>query len=296
MSAMPKKIQEDATVVALQTVALQTCRMRLHAPATAALARPGQFAMVQVRDGFDPLLRRPLSFHAIDAEAGTVDLLFRIVGRGTWRLAKARPDTRIGILGPLGNGFSPPPPDGRPAVLVAGGIGIAPLYELIRRLACDREFTPAEARMHLFYGARTAAEFIPSELLDFPGLTVHRATDDGTSGHHGTVTRLLEAFTAGEGLRPSALYACGPLAMQYHVARWALANDVPSQLSLESLMACGIGACLGCALPARDPDDPDSAADRYVHVCKDGPIFPAGSIQWNRIQSHRANPPIFPYD
>lgn len=294
------KIQEDATVIDLNPVALQTWRMKLRAPGIAALARPGQFVMLQVRDGFDPLLRRPFSFHGIDAEAGTIDILFRVVGRGTWRLAKSLPGARLGLIGPLGNGFLPPPPNGRPVVLIAGGIGIAPLHELLRHLATGAGPAPEAGSgpggMHLFHGARTAAEFLPPEFLDFPGLSVHRSTDDGSLGTHGTITRLFEAFAATEGLLPSIIYACGPLAMQVHVARWALANDVPSQLSLESLMACGIGACLGCALPARDPDAPDSTADRYVHVCKDGPIFPAGSIQWNKIQSHRASPPIFPYD
>ena len=283
------KIQENATIIDLKTVALQTCRMKLWAPGIAALARPGQFVMLQVRDGFDPLLRRPLSFHSIDPAAGTIDLLFRVVGRGTWQLSKNQPQTRLGLIGPLGNGFDAPPRDDRPAALIAGGIGIAPLFALLRQLSNG-------AAMHLFYGARTGTEFLPAESLDFPGLTVHRSTDDGSFGHHGTITHLFQATAADEGWKPSVIYACGPLAMQYHVARWALEHDVPAQLSLESLMACGIGACLGCALPARDPEAPDSTADRYVHVCKDGPIFPAGSIQWNKIQTHRPHPPIFPYD
>ena len=89
------------------------------------------------------------------------------------------------------------------------------------------------------------------------------------------------------------LYGCGPLAMQYHVAQWALRHQVPAQLSLESLMACGLGACLGCALPAVAPGDPEPRADHYLHVCKDGPIFTPGSIQWQKIQQHQAPPQTF---
>ena len=145
--------------------------------------------------------------------------------------------------------------------------------------------------MHLFYGARTASELLPEAVVREFGVPVHFATDDGSYGYSGRITRLFEEFLAESRFRPAALYSCGPLAMQYHVAKWALANGVPAQLSLESLMACGIGACLGCALPAEDPEYPDS--ERFVHVCQNGPVFSAGSIKWNKILTQQTPPPTY---
>jgi dihydroorotate dehydrogenase electron transfer subunit len=262
--------------------------MRLELPD----ARAGQFAMLQVRDGQDPLLRRPFSFHRIDPDEETIEILFRVVGRGTWLLTRCTPGSRLNLIGPLGNSFDPPPVGSGPAVLIAGGIGIAPLFELMVRLGSACESGPKGA-LRLFYGARTAAELLPPGFFEGLGATIHWSTDDGSFGHEGCVTELFQNVMEQEGLRPGAVYSCGPLAMQVHVARWALACGAPTQLSLESLMACGVGACLGCALPAPAPDNP--ASDHYVHVCKDGPIFTAGSIQWHKIQAQRATPPIFLY-
>jgi dihydroorotate dehydrogenase electron transfer subunit len=173
---------------------------------------------------------------------------------------------------------------------IAGGIGIAPLLELISQVVSERGAKGTE-ELHLFYGARTASELLPEEFLRYLGVQVHFATDDGSFGYNGRITRMFEEFCAAEDFRPFEIYSCGPLAMQYHLAIWAMANDVLAQLSMESLMACGIGACLGCALPASTPDDPES--DRYVHVCEDGPIFSAGSIKWNKISAQQTVPPAW---
>ena len=131
-------------------------------------------------------------------------------------------------------------------------------------------------------------------LLDIRGLKTHFATDDGSSGYKGRITQMFEEFMAEGDFRPLELYSCGPLAMQYQMASWALSNDTLAQLSMESLMACGIGACLGCALPAATPDDPES--ERFVHVCEDGPIFSAGSIKWNKIMVQQTPPPTWPFN
>ncbi len=290
---MPK-IQEHAVIVDHREVAERTYLMRLKSPGIAREASPGQFVMARVAKGLDPLLRRPLSFHRIFAESGTIELLYRIVGKGTLCLSKCLPGSGIDLVGPLGNGFTlPDRRDLSPVAFVAGGIGIAPLCELIVRLALTGAAAKPD-RIHLFYGARTAAELLPAEYFERWGIRVHSSTDDGSFGYHGYVTRLIEEFSVAEDFRPGAIYACGPLDMQFHVAKWALAQNIPAELSLESLMACGIGACLGCALPSAHPGDP--AADHYVHVCKDGPIFSPGAIQWQKMQTHRLPPPIFPCD
>lgn len=286
------KLIEDAWVIDQQKIAHQTYRLRLQSPQISKLARAGQFMMLQVRDGLDPLLRRPFSFHRIHPEDGTFEILYRVVGQGTWRLSQTPPGAGLNVLGPLGNGFDPQPLAGRQVVIVAGGIGVAPLFELMRRLASSA--APGETEnIHLFYGARTASELLPPSAFEELGVTVHWSTDDGTFGYEGYVTRLFQEVAGREGIQPAVIYSCGPLVVQYHMAQWASARNVPAQLSLESLMACGVGACLGCALPAPHPTD--STADHYVHVCKEGPIFAAGSIQWHKIRTHQTHPPIFLY-
>lgn len=284
------KYQEEAQVLEQRQAAEGTFRLRLRCERLAAAAHAGQFLMLQVRNGNEPLLKRPFSFHRILPQEGSVEILYRVTGQGTWWLSQCLPGTHLNAVGPLGNGFSLPDHGQRVVVLLAGGIGIAPFHELLVQLTANRQ---ASHELHLFYGTRTAAEMIPREPYEKMGITVHCSTDDGTFGHKGVITQPF-AFLTGTGrLCPSLLYACGPLIMQYHAAQWALAANVPAQLSLESLMACGIGACLGCALPAPHPHDPDG--DNYVHVCKDGPIFQAGSIAWSRLQRQPTTPRTFLY-
>ena len=287
------KIVEEARIVEQQRVLGQIFRLRLHAPEIAGAARPGRFVMVRVREGNDPLLRRPFSLSRIYPQRGEVEILYRVVGRGTWLMSALLPGSSVSLVGPLGNGFELPEKSSYPLAFIAGGIGIAPLLELIDRVISNRGENGAKD-LRLFYGARTANELLPVDLLRIPGLRVHLATDDGSLGYKGRITRMFEEVLAEGVFRPSLIYSCGPLAMQYNVAGWALANDTPAQLSLESLMACGIGACLGCALPAQTPEDPD--AERFVHVCVDGPIFSAGSIKWNKILAQQTVPPTWAFN
>lgn len=283
------KIQEEAWIVEHETLARHTYRLTLQSPEIAARARAGQFVMLRVRDGLDPLLRRPFSFHKIIPEQGVIEILYRIAGRGTGKLSQTPVGTPLDLIGPLGNAFEQPPPNSALVVLVAGGIGIAPFFALLKNLSASLSNTP----LHLFYGARTGSELLPPQMFDDLKVTVHWSTDDGTLGYCGRITDLFQEFMESGLPRPEMVYSCGPLAMQYHVARWALNQGVAAQLSLESLMACGVGACLGCALPAIRPDDP--TADHYLHVCKDGPIFSPGSIQWQKIQMYRTPPQTFLY-
>jgi dihydroorotate dehydrogenase electron transfer subunit len=286
------KLQETALVIEHEQVAQLTHRLKLQAPGISRSACAGQFAMIQVRQGFDPLLRRPLSFHRILPAEGCIELLYRVVGRGTWWLSQAKPGTAVSILGPLGNGFTPDESAGYPVALIAGGIGIAPLFQLLLNLVADSPENRRE-NIHLFYGARTAAELLPEDSFDLLGIPVHVSTDDGSRGFHGRVTQLFASIVEGGPMQPRRVFACGPLAMQVQVAKWVVAHGTASQLSLEALMACGVGACLGCALPAVRSND--SGPNQFVHVCKDGPIFQAGSIEWTKIQPHPMPTPTFLY-
>ncbi|MFZ2447204.1 MAG: dihydroorotate dehydrogenase electron transfer subunit [Syntrophobacteraceae bacterium] len=285
-----EKTQEKARIICREQVADQIFHLRLESPLISGRARAGQFVMLKVRDGTDPLLRRPFSFYRIHPGEGEIEVLYRVTGRGTLVLSRLAPGDHVSLIGPLGNGFELPLDKSLPLAFIAGGIGIAPLRELIAQVLSGRD---ASQVVNLFYGARTASEILPGQIVREFGVPVHFATDDGSLGYKGRVTRLFEDFTTpgGEGFHPVEVYSCGPLAMQYHVAKWALANDVLAQLSLESLMACGIGACLGCALPASGPESAQSP--RFVHVCEDGPIFSAGSIQWNQILVQQAPRPTY---
>ncbi|SPJ14011.1 Dihydroorotate oxidase B, electron transfer subunit [Syntrophobacter sp. SbD2] len=282
------KIIEEARIVNQERISGQIFRLRLHSPRIAGAARCGQFVMIRLGEGTDPLLRRPFSFSRIYPEDGDFEILYRVIGRGTRLMSRLEPGSASSLIGPLGNGFELPIDRTHPLAFIAGGIGIAPLLELIAQVMSDRGAKGAE-KLHLFYGARTAIELLPEDFLRGWGIRVHFATDDGSFGYRGRITKMFEECMAAEDFRPFELYSCGPLAMQYHVAAWALSNDTLAQLSMESIMACGIGACVGCALPAATPGDPESEA--FVHVCEDGPIFSAGSIKWNKILVQQTPPP-----
>jgi dihydroorotate dehydrogenase electron transfer subunit len=282
------KIIENARIVYQEKIAGQIFRLRLHSPEIAGAARCGQFAMIRVREGTDPLLRRPFSFSRIYPEDGDFEILYRVVGRGTWLMSRLTPGSGVSIIGPLGNGFELPLDRTIPLAFIAGGIGIAPLLELMAQVLSGRG-PRSTGNLHLFYGARTASELLPEDFLGDQGVQVRTATDDGSFGYKGYVTKMFEEFTMEGAFHPLEIYSCGPLTMQYHVAQWALSHDTLAQLSMESLMACGIGACLGCALPASIPGGPES--ESFVHVCEDGPIFLAGSIKWNKISAQQTEPP-----
>ena len=274
------KIVEEARVIGQERISEQIFRLRLYSPKIAGAAHCGQFVMVRVRDGIDPLLRRPFSFSRIYPETGEFELLYRVVGRGTWLMSQLADGGTASIIGPLGNGFELPIETSSSLVFIAGGIGIAPLLELMEQVIAER-VEKERKDLRLFYGARTKQELLPEEYVSLPGIEVHFATEDGSSGYCGRVTRLFEESMSQGDCKPVEIYSCGPLAMQHKVAGWAIANDTLAQLSMESLMACGVGACLGCALPAATPGEPDS--ESFVHVCEDGPIFMAGSIKWSKI-------------
>jgi len=237
---------------------------------------PGQFVAVRARENAtDPLLRIPLGVHAIRKKG--IRLLYKVVGSGTKLLMSKRKGERINILGPLGNGFDLTPvfreKDSR-AVIVAGGHGIAPLYELARVV------TRGKKKVDFFIGAGTKKHVVCSKELRKLGAKVHVATEDGSMGHKGYVTDLLKKHlkqvkrygTRVQGYRSRAtIYACGPRPMLAALAKNAKRSGVPAQVSLDAYMACGIGACLGCVV---------RTVDGYRRVCKDGPVFDAREIVW----------------
>jgi len=228
----------------------------LEAPLLARSARPGQFVHVRVGSTADPLLRRPFSIHRVDREKGLVRLLVREKGRGTRLLTG---ETHLDLLGPLGHGFTLPDRECSVAV-VSGGMGAAPLVFLLDELTgCDvRVFAGAQTRSFLAALPSLAAAF-----------SCYPATDDGSLGYHGPVTDLFRA--AAENRRPDLTYACGPEGMLRALAGILRDLDLPGQFSLEAHLACGVGACQGCAVRTKDG---------YRLVCSDGPVFAAGEVAW----------------
>jgi dihydroorotate dehydrogenase electron transfer subunit len=194
------------------------------------------------------------------AGGGRAELLVKAVGRGTRLLQRTRPGERLSILGPLGRPF--PTPEPRRHVLVAGGVGLAPL------LMWAEEAAEAGMAAHasLCYGARTAAELVLLDEIRRTGVELILATEDGTAGGRGRVTEVLPLDE-----RPRVL-ACGPTPMLQALHAIALRQSLECYLSVEAEMGCGVRVCLGCALPGREQP--------YIYVCSDGPVFRAEEIGW----------------
>jgi len=260
-------IEASTEVVFNKRVARNTFFMGFRSDPMAKEAEPGQFVMVQVNSGIDPLLRRPFSICGVNGDVLLV--LYRVVGRGTSILSEKKPGDRLRVLGPLGKGFTPPEEAVQP-ILVAGGMGIAPLIFLsLKIVRKDQQFLAG-------YGV--SSEVVPLDQLGIVGLSPAIATEDGSLGHHGRVTKLLESVVSTAKKTPIIIFTCGPLPMLKAVSRMALSQNIPCQVSLESNMACGLGACQGCAVKKAQ-----GLAKPYAHVCQDGPVFDAETLDWEVI-------------
>jgi dihydroorotate dehydrogenase electron transfer subunit len=253
-------------IVSNERLTDDTWLMALRSPEIANAARPGQFVMVRIGSGVDPFLRRPFSISGV--EQGCFMLLYRVVGKATVLMTGLKDGERLWVLGPLGKGFAAPEKHIR-RIAVGGGIGIAPLVFLCRFFK--------ETDVTLLTGFRSAKDVLPAHRMVGINSDLLVATDDGTKGHHGPVTDLLEEFIQ---KNPSkvAIYACGPKPMLRKVAERALALRIHCQVSLEAHMACGLGACQGCAVKGSA-----RSGGTYFHVCKEGPVFEAEEIDWEMI-------------
>ena len=246
----------------------------------------GQFVMLETTGTLEPYLRRAFSVADVSnggsAPSGPsgslrIELLAKIVGRGTRAMSELRSGERRALLGPLGRGFTLPDPAGAPVALVAGGVGSAPL------LLLGRQLLARGVRFDFYYGGRSAIDLARADdfaaLADESGGAFFAATEDGTRGHRGRVTEALrdsiQSAIRGAGEAPRAyreLFACGPMPMLGALARLASEHALPAQAALETEMGCGFGACLGCAVP--------HVSDRFALCCKDGPVFRLDEVRW----------------
>lgn len=262
-------LQFEASVLWNKAVAEDTYHLGLSAPAEFGRARPGQFVMLQVERASGALLRRPFSIHQVVRADGGVsgfELLYKVVGKGTRALRGYGPGDGLSVLGPLGTSFAANRPWKR-VFLVAGGIGVAPMPFLAARLL--ENGLPPEC-CHAFVGGRSQNDLLCRDALEALGVPLTLTTDDGSAGDQCLITHPVEnALEAGA---PDAVFACGPMPMLTCLAGILETRSIFTQVSVESMMACGMGACLGCALPDKDKDAP------YRHVCIDGPVFDLGQI------------------
>ncbi len=262
-------MQAEAIVRKLEKVAEDIIYLKLEEKSIAQLALPGQFLHIRIGRGVAPLLRRPFSIAGASPEEKAFSILFRVSGEGTRLMSGLRPGDRMDCLGPLGRGFHTAPLKGA-ALMVAGGIGIAPLLFLAQHLL------GAGHKLVFFYGAPSAGEMVCLERFLFNGAETWLATEDGSAGRRGTVVDLLEGFFL-EGRISGSVFACGPRpmlkALQEKNEQWKM----PLKFSLEERMACGVGACQGCVV-ASSPDFMGWGARQYHRVCLEGPVFDAGEV------------------
>ena len=232
--------------------------LKMSAPGISTMVRPGQFLNIRTSDTYIPLLRRPFSVYHRDGE--DLSIIFNIVGAGTRILAAMGEGTELDVIGPLGNAFGVAD-DFDEALLVAGGLGVAPLPVLTEALR-ERGKTVAT-----FLGARTAPQIVTTHLEN-----VSVATDDGSAGLRGTVVDLLGSWLGPATDRRRKIFSCGPTPMLRALSAFAAERGIPCEISLESPMACGIGICQGCPVEVRN------GPRKYALVCKDGTVFDSANV------------------
>lgn len=249
-------VKERAIIVSQQCIGTDVYDMVLSFPKGAKEARPGQFIAMYCEDG-TKLLPRPISICGIDAEAGTLRVVYRIAGEGTRLFSQMKAGDSLEVMGPLGNGFTM---KDKKAIIVGGGIGIPPMLELTKQLDCEKT---------VVLGYRDEL-FLKEEFEACANVAV--ATEDGSTGTKGTVIDAIEAAqVSGE-----IIYACGPMPMLKALAEYADAHGMEAQISLEERMACGIGACLGCICKTKEKDHHTNVNN--TRICKDGPVFDAKEV------------------
>lgn len=297
-------VDVDATIVANRRLSSDYSVLTLAAPEIGAHARPGQFVMVKAARSTDPLLRRPFSvFEVVRGAGGRIEglsILNKRAGRSTSLLYDLAPGDRVSCLGPLGRPFSVAAPLSR-ALMVAGGVGLAPFATLAQALV------GAGVATTLFYGARTSDELFYVDFFERLGVAVVLATEDGSRGAKGRVTVPLEAALGALGAAPdegrggtevpprepsrssaaavssapaassaALVYACGPEPMLAAVARLAARHGQRCEVSVERVMGCGLGGCYSCVVPVRHAE-----GARLVRSCVSGPVFDGAALVWD---------------
>lgn len=256
---------ENVEVLENARIAAGIGLLTLHAPRTARSVRPGQFVHLRIAQGTDFILRRPFSVHRAAGER--IKILYQVLGRGTIALAESAQGARMDLLGPLGSGWRIPA-GLRHALLVGGGLGAAPLGMLAEELAA------AGVAVTVALGAPSHERLLALDLFDRTARRVEVATDDGSAGAHGFVTLVTERLLESDAY--DAVYVCGPERMSQIVVAQSAIRGIPCQVSLERLMACGIGACLSCVCSTKGGRE---------RACVDGPVFDGEEVLWDESET-----------
>ena len=246
------KLKMTAKVVSQETLATDVYSLVLEAPEIASQAIAGQFVSVYTHDG-SKMLPRPISLCGIDREAGTLRLVYRVVGFGTKEFSQLKAGDTVDILGPLGNGFMK---SDKKAILIGGGIGIPPMLQLAKELDCEKS---------VVLGYR-------DEIFE-PYAQVYMSSEDGQHGVKGNVIDAIKEY----GVDGAVIYACGPTPMLRGIKAYAMENGIECQISMEEKMACGVGACLACVCKTKEIDEHSQVHNR--RICKDGPVFYAEEVE-----------------
>lgn len=265
--------QLNARILENKKVVKDFYKIRIDSSYLGKFIKPGQFVEVRCSDSINPLLRRPFSAHRI--LKGGIEILYEVVGKGTEALSQRKAGEALDVIGPLGNGFNierTAQSAQRTAILVAGGMGVAPLVALAEEIAKNSKLKSQGKKIYALIGACKRAHILCEGEFDSLGAKVSAATEDGSKGRKGLTTDLLKSLLSTINSQQSTIYACGPNAMLKEVARIAQARRIPCQVSLEERMACGVGACLGCPVKVKGGE--------YKMVCKDGPVFNSEEIAW----------------
>jgi dihydroorotate dehydrogenase electron transfer subunit len=251
-------IESAAQVVDRREVAEGIYRLVLRSPEIAGRAAPGQFVNIRCGESCLPLLRRPFSISRVAGDS--IELLFNVIGQGTRMMSSKRAGDTLDVLGPLGSPFGIAG-NYETAVLVAGGLGIAPFPFLTDFLLNEKK------KILTLIGARSAGHITEQYLKN-----VQVATDDGSRGLKGTVVDLLKTRVGGLELKKAKIFGCGPTPMLKALAAFASSSGIDCELSLEGDMACGMGICQGCPVERTD------GKRKYALVCTDGPTFNSKDI------------------
>lgn len=264
----------QATVTENKEIIKNHHLLTLHPSEKIQKPKPGNFFMLSVNRGLDPLLKRPFSIHR--SINGDIQFLYRVVGKGTGILSIKKPGDLIEVLGPLGNSFTVNSKQ-KNIILIAGGLGIAPIFSLAESLVqplSQSKKGRSNNKLILFYGARTKDEMLYNNELSSFGFKTVIATDDGTAGKKGNIINIFKRYMMNSSLpaKNCSIYACGPEAMLKSLSTIIHKQKLKGFAALEQNMACGLGTCLGCVVNTKHG---------YKRVCKEGPVFPIEDILWD---------------
>lgn len=265
------KLQNIYKVVSNEKLCPRFFRLRFDAPSIVRKIQPGQFVHIRTSDGLEPFFRRPFS---VCRAQKYVEIFYEVVGPGTKILSLKKKGDPIDVLGPLGAPFRMPPKGINQVVMIAGGIGVAPFLILTDFLRRERSSLPRRqagafpaSELILLYGGRTKGHVFNMKEFKKNGCATHVATDDGSVGTRGRVDKLFAKINPDP--KTTFIYTCGPDPMMAAVQHFAKRHQLRGQAACEEVMACALGACLGCSI---------RTTKGFRTVCYDGPVFDLNEV------------------